>query len=109
MKEIIFYKTIDNKIPFFDWFFSLKDKTTKQKIYSRLKQVKEGNLGDHKFEKQGVWELRFRNGTRIYYGLDGNVLVVLLYGGTKRQQQKDITVSVNYWEDYKKTKRGIKK
>lgn len=71
--------------------------------FSRMKRVAEGNFGDHHAEGKGVWALIFDYGPgyRVYYGLNGNTLVLLLNGGTKKRQDRDIALAQKYWEDYK--------
>ena len=88
--------------PFENWLENLKDTKGKARILTRLDRVEDGNFGDHKHVTEGVWELRFtfRPGYRIYYGLDGNTVVVLLCGGDKASQKHDIKRAVLYWQDY---------
>lgn len=61
-----------------------------------------GNLGDHKSVGDGVWEARmtFGPGYRLYFGKDGNKIVVLLMGGDKSSQTKDIKSARRYWSEY---------
>lgn len=69
----------------------------------RIARLRLGNLGDSKSVGQGVYELRvhFGPGYRIYYGLDGEKLVLLLCGGDKKTQKKDIEKAKAFWENYK--------
>ncbi len=69
----------------------------------RLRRLEQGNLGDAKHIKGRLYELRlfFGPGYRIYFGKDGNSLIVLLAGGDKNSQEKDIRVALQYWEKYK--------
>lgn len=79
--------------PIFDkWIGRLKDAKTKARIILRLKQVSMGNFGDHKQVSQNLYELRcfFASGIRIYYTRKGSEIVVLLCGGDKSTQSKDI-------------------
>lgn len=101
MKEIRYYKKLNNKIPFFDWLDSLKDKKIIKKIFNRLTSISAGNFGDHKSVGNGVKELRFKNGTRIYYGEEDNIIVILLIGGNKDSQEKDIKIAREYWQEHK--------
>ena len=61
-----------------------------------------GNLGDHKFCRDGVWELRVDVGPgyRVYYAQAGQTLVLLLLGGDKRTQSADIDRAVDHWQDW---------
>ena len=85
-------ETADGKKPFDDWLYGLKDKVTQARIATRLNRVALGNLGDAKSVGDGVSELRltFGSGYRIYYALDGDKIVLLLCGGDKGSQNKDI-------------------
>jgi putative addiction module killer protein len=61
-----------------------------------------GNLGDYKSVGAGVWEARlaFGPGYRIYFGNDGDAVILLLVGGTKASQAKDIGRAHEFWQDY---------
>ena len=84
----------------------LRDIEGRAKIRIRLDRVRQGNLGDHKHVENGVWELRidYGPGYRVYYGKDGNRLVLLLIGGDKRTQRRDIETAVTYLQDYEARK-----
>jgi putative addiction module killer protein len=99
-KEIRLYQTREGKRPFLEWFRSLKDNAIKTKIRMRLDRVELGNLGDYKSLGDGVYELRFKMGIRIYFGQVGNIVVLLLHGGNKRTQVKDIKRAREYWSNY---------
>jgi putative addiction module killer protein len=77
---------------FDNWLRKLKDITAKAKILAKLKMVTLGSLGDHKSVGDGIFEMRINYGPgyRLYYAMDGRYIVLLLIGGTKSQQQKDI-------------------
>jgi putative addiction module killer protein len=72
-----------------------------------IERFVDGNLGDHKGVGEGVTETRADTGPgfRVYYGRDGNALVILLAGGTKRTQSRDIENAKDRWKDYKDRKR----
>ena len=100
------YQTKDHKEPYQEWFQSIvrKDKSTAARISNRLLRIeKEGNLGDQRTVGAGVFELKFRFGAgyRIYFGRVGDEVVILLSGGDKRTQTKDIEIAKRYWKDYK--------
>ena len=101
-KTLINYKTEDGKEPFREWLKFLRDKVTAARIQSRLERVRLGNFGDTKPVGNGVSELRFTfgSGFRVYFGQDGDQIVVLLIGGDKSSQEKDIQLAHNYWADY---------
>jgi putative addiction module killer protein len=102
-KEIIFYITHNGKQPFLEWFNSVKDLKTQAKINKRLVSVSLGNLGDYKSIGGGIFELRinYGSGYRIYFGQDGETLIILLCGGDKSSQKKDIETAKIYWSNYK--------
>jgi putative addiction module killer protein len=101
MIEIRKYKT-NNKIPFDQWLLKLNDPVAKVRILARLKKLAEGLEGDWKSVGGGVRELRIfvGQGYRVYYGLDGETVVILLCGGNKSTQQRDIEKAKAYWSDY---------
>jgi putative addiction module killer protein len=102
-KTVIVYSDKTGKEPFTNWLNSLKDLQVRRRILARLRRVEQGNYGDCKHIQDGVFELRlfFGPGHRIYFGEDGNTLVVLLCGGDKSIQDKDIQKALLYWKDYK--------
>jgi len=69
---------------------------------TRLDRLKLGNFGDSKALQEGVCELRihYGSGIRIYYGKVGNRVVLLLCGGDKGSQKRDIAKAKEYWKDY---------
>ena len=73
-----------------------------------IARIEAGNLGDVKPVGQRVSERRitFGPGYRLYFGQDGKKLVVLLTGGTKKRQSKDIEQAQEFWADYKRRKKG---
>ena len=75
------------------WLIKLKDKKAKEKIVIRIKRIKEtNNLGDYKSVGDNVYELRIDYGCsyRVYFTYNGNEIIILLCGGDKSTQQKDI-------------------
>ena len=100
--EILYYQTIDGKCPYKDWFHSLRNVSLQQMIDARLTRVEHGLLGEYKWINHGVLELKFRigSGYRIYFGRHGKRLIILLCGGDKSSQQKDIKRALQYWKDY---------
>lgn len=101
-KTLITYQTEDGKQPFREWLLSLRDKVIVARIRTRLARVEQGNFGDTKPVGSGVSELRlpFGSGFRVYYGQDRDTIVVLLIGGDKSSQVKDIQLAQSYWNDY---------
>ena len=90
---------------FLDWFNSLRDIRAQARIQTRIDRLSLGLLGDVKFF-QGIGALRidYGPGYRIYFGRDGGNLILLLAGGTKKRQQRDIGDAHGRWLDYKQRK-----
>lgn len=89
---------------YIDWLSHLWDAKAKVAIIRRVARIEQGNFGDHKFCRDGVWELRIDVGPgyRVYYGQSGRRVVLLLCGGDKRTQNADIDRAVNYWQDWQR-------
>lgn len=103
-KKIEAYKTKEGQCPFKEWIESLKDARARNKIRKRLDRVEMGNLGDWNSVGESVYELKINYGPgyRIYFGQEGQRLVILLCGGDKNSQQKDISKAREYWIDWRK-------
>ena len=102
--EIVHYRE-NGKDIFEQWLKSLKDKRAQSAIYSRLDRIEDGNFGEYKPCRSGVFELKidYGAGYRVYYSIVGRTVVLLLCAGDKRTQQKDIDKAVGYLEKYKET------
>jgi putative addiction module killer protein len=102
--EIKIYATENGNEPFREWLDSLKDFDTQALIFQRLQRIKLGNFGDCKPIEKGLWELRIHHKAciRIYYARVGQRLLLIVGGGDKRSQQRDITKAKKYLEDYKR-------
>jgi putative addiction module killer protein len=105
-QRIRIYQEKDGRCPFSDWFDKLRDRKAQARIDARLARVQLGNFGDAKAVGEGVLELRidYGPGYRVYLGRDGSAIVILLLGGDKRTQSKDIETAKKYWADYKARK-----
>lgn len=103
-KEVITYLSENGQSPFDEWVDSLKDSRTIAKVNMRLYRASLGNLGDAEPVGEGVYEMRlhFGPGYRIYYGQQQGRIVVLLCGGDKSTQTKDIKRAQLFWADYKR-------
>ena len=101
-RDIRTYETADGKVPFNIWLTKLRDRKGRAVIRTRITRLQLGLFGDTKPVGNGVYELRvnFGPGYRVYYGLDGNNIVLLLCGGDKSTQTKDIKIAQYYWSDY---------
>ena len=102
------YISENGKSPFASWFNSI-DNQTAAKVSTALTRIEMGNTSNVKSVGDGVLEYRihFGPGIRIYFGMDGDTLVILLAGGTKRRQQNDISSAKERWRNYKQRKRNI--
>ena len=102
--EIREYLTVNGKNPFREWLCGHKDIETRARIRVRISRIRLGNYGDSKSVGDGVFELRipFGSGYRIYFGKDGNLVAILLCGGDKSTQKKDIQKAKEFWDDYKR-------
>ena len=100
--EIRYYRKSDATQPFTDWVEGLRDQQARARIQARLARVEVGNLGDAHSVGEGVMELRidWGPGYRVYFARTGQVILLLLCGGDKRTQQKDIERAKNYLEDH---------
>lgn len=107
MKTLLHYLLPNQVDPFGEWLDSLKDRKARAKIFTRLDRLALGNPGDCKSIGAGLSELRidFGPGYRVYFGQDGEILIILLCGGDKDSQDKDIIVAKEYWADYKRRKK----
>ncbi|QDU90126.1 hypothetical protein Pla175_35270 [Pirellulimonas nuda] len=106
MFDVIEFQSPDGEFPFRVWFDGL-NRQAALKVQARLARIEAGNLGDGKPVGSGVSETRidFGPGYRVYFGRDGQRLVVLLGGGTKQRQRKDIADALARWNDYKESRR----
>ena len=97
-KKIQLYKTISGDIPYLNWFDNIKDSKIRHRIRARLDRVTLGNLGDYKTLSDGILELRFKfgSGYRIYFAEQNDHLILLLCGGDKGSQEKDIDTAKQY-------------
>lgn len=100
---IEYYITDTGKVPFEEWLEDL-DKPIRAIIRARLARIMLGNFGDcHSIQgAHGISEIRFDVGAgyRVYYGKQGNTVIILLIGGSKRTQTRDIEKAKRYWQDY---------
>lgn len=105
MLEIVLYQGADGEKPFEEWFYGL-DRQAAQKVTAALQRMAQGNLGDSKSVGAGVVERRidWGPGYRVYFGQEGEKLIILLGGGTKKRQQHDIEDARARWAEYKRRK-----
>jgi putative addiction module killer protein len=100
--ELELYTTADGQTPFQDWLDDLRDQQGQAKIKARLARLRKGNFGNYKSLGDGVLELKvdFGPGYRVYFGQAGKTLVLLLCGGDKSSQSRDIQSAKTYWAEY---------
>lgn len=103
--RVLQYQTADHRRPFEEWLNRhAEDARTFTAIQSRMDRVGRGLFGDWKSVGDGVFELRIDHGPgyRIYFGRDGQSVIVLLCGGYKGAQGREIKAAKRYWRDYEK-------
>lgn len=105
--EIKYYITDKGNALIKDWLYSL-DKINQKRVLLRLNRLKYGNFGDFKKINQYIYELRFNfgSGYRIYYTLKDNQIVLLISGGDKKTQSKDIKYATEIVESMKGRNNG---
>jgi putative addiction module killer protein len=105
MVEVREYLDCRGHSPFGAWSDRL-NREAAAKVAAALARVQQGNFSSAKGVGAGVYEYRidFGPGYRIYFGRDGERLVILLGGGTKKRQQEDIATALARWQDYKQRK-----
>lgn len=105
MVDVRVYLDLRGKSPFDDWFADL-DARAAAKVTMAVTRLGNGNFSNVKGVGTGVLEYRidFGPGYRIYLGKDGERLVILLGGGTKKRQGTDISEAISRWQDYKRRK-----
>ena len=101
------YQAPDGSSPFGAWFDDL-DTQAAAKVTTAVVRIEQGNLSNVKGVGSGVFEFRvnFGPGYRIYFGKDGDAIVILLAGGTKARQQADIKDAQVRWRDFKNRKKA---
>ena len=104
--NIVEYLTVTGASPFRNWFDNL-DGRAAAKVTTALIRMGIGNTSNVESVGGGVYErkIEYGPGYRIYFGMDGETLVVLVGGGTKKRQAQDIATAGERWADYKKRKK----
>ena len=103
--EIEHYLSLGEQKDFYiEWLKQLRDGQAKVAVARRVIRIEHGNFGDHRFCREGVWELRIDAGPgyRVYHALSGRRVVLLLCGGDKKTQDSDIARAVGYWQDWQR-------
>ena len=99
--QVLEYVSEEGKNPYRVWLDSL-DTPVKARIQARVFRFESGNLGDYKPVGDGVWEAKFDFGPgyRVYFGIEGKMVILLLLGGDKKSQRRDIQTARRLWSDY---------
>lgn len=95
-----YYLEDDGSAPFTEWLSHLRDRDAHARISARLNRIKLGNFGIIKALGDGVIELKidYGPGYRVYYAMNGKTVVLLLIGGDKTTQTRDVKVAKAYWK-----------
>ena len=100
--RIVLYKSENNSVPFEDWFSKLSDTKTRAIIKARLNRIRIGNFGDVRAIGSGIYEIKINYGPgyRIYYGQHLKSIIVLICGGNKSTQSRDIEKQLNIGKSF---------
>lgn len=106
--ELREYLTKSGQSPFDNWLVGLSDSRARARIRTRLDRASLGNLGDYASVGGGVFELRifYGPGYRVYYSLECENVMLLLLGGTKGTQRRNIKTAKAFLNDYGKRESG---
>ena len=104
-RVVNYYKTPTGKVPAKEWLSAVKDTLTQAILYKRIRQAGLGQLGKTRNVGDGVWDLKidYGPGYRVYYGINGDELILILMAGSKRTQSADIKKAHAYWIEWKET------
>ena len=102
MVDIRKYRDSQGRIPFDEWINGIRDTRAKQRIQIRIRRLSLGLEGDWKSLGKGLRDLRIPEGKgyRLYYSWDGDATVILLCGGDKTSQKRDVEKAIGYLRDY---------
>ena len=96
------YQSTANRRPFSEWLDQLNDRQARTRVQTRIDRLALGNFGDYRALDGGVYELRmdWGPGYRVYFARIGKLILLLLCGGDKTSQQRDIEHAKAYLQDY---------
>ena len=99
--EVLVYRDRSGTSPYLEWLDAL-DWTTQERVLNRVGRIKRGQFGDFKVVAAGLYEMRlfFGSGYRVYFGEHKGRIILLLNGGDKSTQRKDIKKANDYWKTY---------
>jgi putative addiction module killer protein len=103
--EVREYLDSEGRSPYGDWFDRLSAPAA-AKVATALTRLSAGNFSNVKGVGSGLFEYKidFGPGYRVYFGKDGETMVILVGGGAKKRQQHDIGAALARWQDYKRRK-----
>ena len=106
--KVLIYESSEGRAPYSQWLNDLRDIQAAAKIEVRVRRIRLGNLGHWEPVGEGVGELKidYGPGYRIYFGRTGATIIVLLCGGDKKTQRKDIVIAKEFWQDFKERYHG---
>jgi putative addiction module killer protein len=106
MVEVLEYLDTNGRSPYAEWFDSLNAQAA-AKVAVAIMRIGQGNFSNVKSIGAGIneYKLDFGPGYRVYFGKDGERVIILLGGGTKKRQQKDINDAIARWQDYKRRRK----
>jgi len=101
-RELRIYETDDGNAPFSAWLDSLRDREARARIKKRLGRVVLGNLGDYRSVGGGVFEFKidYGSGYRVYFAQTEVLILLLLCGGDKSTQERDILKAKQFWANF---------
>jgi len=102
------YEDRNGKCPYLKWFDKLKNKRDAARIEYRIRRLEsDGNFGTVESIGDGVYEFKFYFGPgyRAYFGKENDRFIILLIGGDKGTQKRDIEKAKEYWSDYQEAKK----
>jgi len=108
--QLVEYQTEEGRSPFADWFNELASPAA-AKVTTAMIRLERGNTSNVEGVGSGVFEnkIDFGPGYRVYFGMDGKELIILVGGGSKQRQSRDIELAKARWADYKQRKKITQK
>jgi len=108
--RLVIYETRDGKCPFQQWINRISDTQTQARIFRYVRSLSLGNFSNCRSLGEGVHELKINVGPgyRVYFANAEKTIIILLCGGTKKHQDKEIQAAQKYWADYKKREQSLK-
>ena len=102
-QEVRVYARSAGSEPFTEWLRGLRDGAGRNRVRQRIARIRLGHFGDDRSVGEGVHELRIHTGPgyRVYFGREGDTVVILLCGGDKGSQARDIERAQDHWRDHR--------